>query len=116
MGPKTARWLNDIVGACGFIISTAHDRTLNDYENDRVLRAAIERHFEILGEALNRIRKSDPQTANRVPECSAIVAFRNILIHGYDLIDHKRVWEVIRRDVPTLRAQIATILQEEAGP
>ena len=53
--------------------------------------------------------------ANRVPECGAIVAFRNILIHGYDLIDHKRVWEVIRRDVPTLRAQIATILQEEAG-
>jgi hypothetical protein len=41
-------------------------------------------------------------------------SFRNILIHGYDLVDHKRVWEVIQRDVPALRTQIATILQSEA--
>jgi uncharacterized protein with HEPN domain len=114
MRPKTVKWLNDIAAACDFIVSAAHDRTLGDYENDRVLRAAIERHFEILGEALNRIRKNDPQAAERVPEAGSIIAFRNILIHGYDLVDHKRVWEVIQRDVPALRTQIATILQSEA--
>src|SRR2546423_14798949 len=116
MQAKTAKWLNDIAAACDFIVATTQPRTLKDYESNRLLRAAIERHFEIIGEALNRIRKNDPEIADRVPESSSIIAFRNVLIHGYDLIDHKEVWQVVQRDVPELRVQIAHILEERQSP
>jgi len=73
------------------------------------------RNFEIIGEALNRIRRSDPETAARVPEYDDIIAFRNLLIHGYDVIDHVRVWEVIQADLPRLQGQVQELL-EEIGP
>jgi uncharacterized protein with HEPN domain len=113
MQVKTAKWLRDIVDACDFIVEVARPRTLRDYESNRVLRAAIERYLEIIGEALNRIRRNDPQIAARVPQVDSIIAFRNILIHGYDLVDHKRVWEVVQRDVPKLRDEITAILGEQ---
>lgn len=111
MEAKTAKWLRDIADACDFIVSAAGPRTLADYENDRLFRAAMERHLEIVGEALNRVRKSDPESAARIPEFAAIIAFRNVLIHGYDLVDHGRVWQVIRRDVPELRKQVTRLLE-----
>ncbi|HEU6447292.1 MAG TPA: HepT-like ribonuclease domain-containing protein [Verrucomicrobiae bacterium] len=87
-------------------------RTLADYEADRLLRSAVERNFEIIGEALNRIRQNDPVLAARIPENRAIIDFRNLLIHGYDSIDHSRVWGVIQNDAPKLHLQITELLKE----
>ncbi len=115
MHPKSPKWLQDILDACELIQTAGAGRTLADYEHDRVLRSAVERNFEIIGEALNRIRQNDPALADRIPESRAIIGFRNLLIHGYDSIDHSRVWEVIRKDVPQLRLQITQFLKE-AGP
>ena len=115
MHPKSPKWLQDILDACELIQMATAGRTLADYEHDRLLRSAVERNFEIVGEALNRIRQSDPALASRIPENRAIIDFRNLLIHGYDSIDHNRVWEVIQKDAPKLRLQVAQML-EEAGP
>ena len=112
MHPKCPKWLNDILDGCDFIQSTAQGRTLADYERDRLLRSAIERNFEIIGEALNRIDKTDSATAKRIPEHPEIIGFRNVLIHGYDSVDHSRVWQIIQADVPGLREQVAGILRE----
>jgi len=76
------------------------DRDLAGYESDRLLQSGIERNFEIIGEALGRIRKVDPALADHVPDCGAIIAFRNLLVHGYDFIDNHRVWQIIKADVP----------------
>ncbi|MGH1484538.1 MAG: HepT-like ribonuclease domain-containing protein [Geminicoccales bacterium] len=56
--------------------------TFDDYLDDEMLRAAVERQFEIIGEALNQLSKRDPDRANKIPDLARIVAFRNILIHG----------------------------------
>jgi len=74
------------------------------------LQSAVERNFEIIGEALGRIRKVDPATAAFMPNCAAIIAFRNLLIHGYDFIDNVRVWQIIKADVPRLYEQVAALL------
>jgi len=114
MHPKSLKWLNDIDQACELILTATADRALAEYESDRLLRSGVERNFEIIGEALGRIRKIDPATADRVPECGAIIAFRNLLIHGYDFIDNPRVWQIIKADVPRLREQVAALLRESA--
>ena len=65
--------------------------TFDSYVSDELLRSAVERKFEIVGEALNRIYKVAPQVLGRVREYRDVISFRNILAHGYDAVDHQIV-------------------------
>jgi uncharacterized protein with HEPN domain len=111
MHPKSPKWFQDIADACALIRRATQDHSSSSYEQDAVIRSAVERNFEIIGEALNRIRRTDPATAARVPEHDDIIAFRNLLIHGYDVVDHARVWQVIQNDLPRLEEQVQTLLK-----
>jgi len=113
---KTPKWLEDIRSACDFILTAALDKTLNDYQSDLQLRYSIERSFEIAGEAIGRIAKFDPDIAKRIGDYPRIIAFRNVLIHGYDLVDHKIVWDVIREHLPALKDQVEKLLEEYTEP
>jgi len=62
--------------------------------------------------SLSRI---DPKVASRISGHAEIVAFRNLLIHGYDLIDDGRVWQVITDDVSTLEQQVEKLIEELTG-
>jgi uncharacterized protein with HEPN domain len=74
------------------------------------LRSAVERQFEIIGEALNQLSKIDPDTATAISEHRRIIAFRNILIHGYAEIDHRLVWGILEGKLPGLRKQVEALL------
>jgi uncharacterized protein with HEPN domain len=115
MESKSPKLLEDIRDAAAFVRQATADKTLDDYRGNRLLRQAVERNFEIIGEAVGRLAKLDPKTAAGIGEYQRIISFRNILIHGYDLIDDTQVWDVIQSDLPTLEAQVAFILAE-AGP
>ncbi len=115
MHPKSLKWLEDIRSACDLILSATRKSSLQDYETDRLLRSAIERNFEIIGEALMRMRQTDPAMAERIRECRDIIAFRNLLIHAYDFIDNKRVWRIVRDDVPRLLEEVISLLHEVEG-
>lgn len=91
MQARSAKLLEDVRDAAAFILEVAGSRTLADYRGDRLLRQAIERNFEIIGEALRRLAARDAETAARIGDYRQIIAFRNILIHGYDLVDHALV-------------------------
>lgn len=112
MQPKTPKLLEDIADAVAFIRQVTDDKTLADFQNDRMLRQSVERNFEIIGEAVGRIAKDDSKTASRIGEYRQIIAFRNILIHGYEVIDPAQVWNVIQDDLPTLERQVAELLEE----
>ena len=86
------------------------DKTFADYEQDEYLRSAVERQFEIIGEALNQLGKVDPVTAHKIPEISRIVAFRNVLIHGYASVDNRLVWGVIETSLDPLRSAIRDLI------
>lgn len=72
----------------------------------------MERQFEIIGEALNQLSKADPGLAAQVPDLPRIVAFRNILIHGYAMVDDALVWQVLTDQLPELERVLSTLLAD----
>lgn len=113
MQPKSPKLLDDIRDAAAFIRDVALGKTLDDYRRDRQLRNAVERNFEIIGEAMKRLAQLDPQTVGRIGDHRQIIAFRNVLIHGYDLVDHALVWSTIENQVPALLKDVETLLSRK---
>ena len=105
-------FLWDVRDSAEAIADFVMGRTLDDYLADRMLRSAVERQFEIIGEALNRLSKVSPQLAARIPELPRVVAFRNLLIHGYAVVDDATVWRFAHEDLPSLREHVAALLAE----
>lgn len=76
--------------------------TFETYRGDKKTRFAVERCFEIIGEALNRIGKIDRNALESIRNYRAIISFRNLLAHGYDHIEDKIVWGIIESDLENL--------------
>ncbi len=110
MQPKAPKLLEDIHAASRYIL----DKTRDNYLQDDLLRPAVERHFEIIGEAMNRLARHDPTLLSTIPDHARIIAFRNVLVHGYDAINHHRVWDAIRNNLPTLSKHVHELLKQAA--
>lgn len=104
--------LLDALDAAQAIQAFVAGRTEEDYGKDRLLRSAVDREFEVVGEALNRLRRDDEGVAARIPDLAEIIGFRNVLIHGYDIVDRSAVWKAISVEIPPLVASINTLLAE----
>jgi len=83
-------------------------RDFNLYMANKMLRRAVEREFEIIGEAMNRIEKID--SSINISSKKQIVSMRNRVIHGYDKIDNEIVWGTIVRHLPKLKEEIERLL------
>ncbi len=108
---KTPKLLEDIRDAAAFIQEVAQGKSLEEYQRDRLLRQAIERNFEIIGEAMNRLTQHDDETIKQISKHRQIVDFRNVLIHGYDLIEHRLVWSTIQEEIPILLFEVEKLLR-----
>jgi uncharacterized protein with HEPN domain len=108
-------YLWDIERAAHNIQSFTEGKGLSDYQNDAMLRAAVEREFEIIGEALAQALPLYPELGGRISNSQQIIAFRNQLIHGYATVRDALVWEIVQRDLPVLRQQAADLLREAEG-
>jgi uncharacterized protein with HEPN domain len=84
-------------------------KTFADYERDELLRSAVERQLEIVGEALNRLRRADPATAASIRDIDRIIGFRNIVVHGYATLDDRIVWGIVESYVPALEREIGAL-------
>ena len=110
---EARKFLFDMQGAATMIRTFTAGRTFADYQADPMLRSAVERQFEILGEALNRLAKLDPAVASRVSDYRRIISFRNALIHGYDSIQDEVVWGILETGLPALEKTITELLDSE---
>lgn len=111
MQRRTPKLLEDMHDAAAFIAESTRNATQDEYEQNRMLRQSVERNFEIIGEAMRRLTLHDGATARSISGHGQIIAFRNILIHGYDLLDHDVVWQVIQRDIPVLLTEVEALLR-----
>ena len=102
--------LLDILEAAKAIKGFVAGKSFKDYSTDELLRSGVERKFEIIGEALNRISKLAPDVLNRIRGQRDIISFRNILAHGYDSIDDRIVWGIIEENLGLLLTDIKKIL------
>jgi uncharacterized protein with HEPN domain len=107
---EAKKYLYDIQQAVARIVEFTAGKRLEDYRSSAMLRSAVERQFEIVGEALSQLARRDERAFSRISESRRIVAFRNLLIHGYADVDDRIVWDVIETKLPTLRRQIETLL------
>lgn len=82
------------------------------YERNAMAQAAVERKFEIIGEALNQLSKLDAALGSRIPDLPQIVAFRNQLIHGYATVSVSTVWNITQSALPPLLAAVQYLLDE----
>lgn len=87
----------------------------DEFTDNLMVRSAVERQFEILGEALNRLRKDDPETADRVPDIDKVVGMRNVIAHEYGDIDYEIVWAAVTKRLPVLLESLDDLIGE-AGP
>jgi uncharacterized protein with HEPN domain len=84
-------------------------RDFNVYMQNKMLRRAIEREFEIIGEAMNKLGDINPDL--QISSKKLIIGMRNRVIHGYDKIDDGIVWGAIVRHLPMLKQEIIALLQ-----
>jgi uncharacterized protein with HEPN domain len=116
MRPESAAPIWDARDAAQTIRGFLDGIPRDEYREDLMRRRAVEREFEIIGEALNTLRRIDPDTAARVPGLAHAIGLRNILIHGYAEIDDSRVYDTAVQDVPALIETLGALLEEAGEP
>ena len=113
MKTHTKKRLLDAFSACQAIESFVADHAFAEYEQNLMLRSAVERQFEIIGEALHQAEVDDPEVTGRLPEMRRIVGMRNRIIHGYDSVDDELLWQAIQKNIPPLRKHLEEIFAED---
>lgn len=109
---EVLKCLFDIVEACKMLEQFTAGKVFEDYQADPMLRSAVERQFEIVGEALNQAIRLDPTLVNRISETGRIIAFRNRLIHTYASVADEVVWGVLETKLSVLRREVEGLLAE----
>lgn len=108
---ESKKHLEDIRLAAQRIQKFIKGKMFEDYLADDLLRSGVERQFEIVGEAINRLAKSDPETASKIREYKRVISFRNVLVHGYDIVEHQVVWDLLEIKLPTLSQDVEELLK-----
>ena len=108
---ETKKLLHDVVAAREAILEFTAGKDIPAYEKDHLLRSGVERQFEIIGEALNRLSNRDPETDYKISSLNDIIGFRNRIIHGYDNVDDLIVWNTIHANVVPLKDEVLNLLE-----
>ena len=107
---EVRKYLYDIQRAAVLLKQFTAGRRFSDYMSDAMLRAAVEREFEIIGEAMAQLAKVDESMAARISGYRRVIAFRNILIHQYADVDDRLVWDVVETNLSTLAVEVNSLL------
>lgn len=107
---ESLKRLEDARAACARIGQFIQGRSRTEFIASDLLRSAVERQVEIIGESLGRAAATDSNVEETVPELRSIVGMRNRLIHGYDTVDYNVVWDVITVRIPALLQHLTEVL------
>lgn len=114
MDEQILKWLYDIKFAIEEIEGYFEGRKMDffEYQKNLMLKRAVERDLEIIGEAMNRILKRDETFAQAITESKSIIGLRNQVIHAYDGISDENIWSIITNHLPLLKQEVEFLLKE----
>jgi uncharacterized protein with HEPN domain len=114
MLPETndAAYLADILNAIRLILEYTKGKTEAEYRAESMLRDAVERRLEIVGEAARRLSENFCIAHPEIP-WRKIKGSRNIIAHDYDGVDHAIVWRIVQEHLPILKSQLEQLLPPE---
>jgi len=111
MKPEVKKHLYDInVSISSIFEYLGEQRDFAEYVNNKLLRRAVEREIEIIGEAMNRALKLEPDLL--IDKARRIVDTRNWVIHGYDKVDDVVIWGIVINHLPKLQEEVQKYLEE----
>ena len=116
MQRKACKYVWDAWDAAQNVVLFVENKTFDDYVKDIMLRSAVERQLEIVGEALNQLSRQYPADAARIPQLPSVVGFRNMLAHQYSDTKKETVWDVVQQHLPSLSVLLRQILDESPPP
>ncbi len=111
MNDEVRKLLFDVMLASEDIINFTNGLDYSGFLKNKMVQKAVEREFEIIGEPLNRIKKVNSEIMENISEHHRIIGFRNILTHGYDVIDEKLVWDAVTIHLPILQKEIKKLIE-----
>lgn len=107
---EVKKYLLDIQIAIDSIFEyLGENRNFEHYQTNKLLRRAVERELEIIGEATGKLLKLDPEI--QINDARRIVNLRNWVIHAYDNVDDMIIWGVINKNLPGLKLQVDALLK-----
>ena len=114
MDERILKWLYDVKLSIEEIDSffAGQERNLFKYKNSLILKRAVERNLEIIGEAINRIKQRDPEFLKNISEANAIIGLRNHVIHSYDNISDESIWSILTNHLPKLKMEVDNLIGE----
>lgn len=116
MDERILKWLFDIKITIdeidGFFLEK--ERDFNEYKKNLMLKRAVERNLEIIGEAVNRIITRDNSFENKISNAKAIISLRNQVIHAYDNISDENIWSILINHLPKLKEEVNSIINSVA--
>ena len=115
MDERTLKWLFDIKMAIDEIedFFKNEEKDFFKYRNNLMLKRAVERNLEIIGEATNRIITRDNSFNEKITNAKAIISLRNQVIHAYDNISDENIWSVLTNHLPKLKTEVENLIKEE---
>lgn len=114
MDEKIQKWLYDVKIAISEIESFFEGKPMlfEEYKKNKILKRAVERDLEIIGEAINRIVKKDASYSKKIKDAINIIGLRNQVIHAYDNISDENIWAILINHLPALKKDIDNLLQD----
>lgn len=105
------KYLSDAQLAVSAITEFLEGKTFEDFDGSLLLRSAVERQFEIIGEALKLASEEKEGLELDIPDLWKIIGLRNRIVHGYDSVNHELLWTVFQVKLPLLQARLLELLQ-----
>ena len=113
MDERILKWLFDMKMSIEEIDSffQTNEKDFLKYRQNLMLKRAVERNLEIIGEAMNRILKRDPSFELKIKNAKAIIGLRNQVIHAYDNISDENIWAILTNHLPKLKVEIDELVK-----
>lgn len=114
MDERILKWFYDIKICIDEIDSFFQEDEKNFllYKNNLMLKRAVERNLEIIGEAVNRIITRDLSFTDKISNAKAIIGLRNQVIHAYDNISDENIWSILTNHLPKLKVEVERLIQD----